>query len=50
MEIIYPRPPSECPDYLHLGGNEWRDEVRIANGFGMRPEYNLDDEVETISF
>ena len=50
MQVIYPRPPSECPDYLHLGGDEWRDEVRVANEFGKKFEYNVGDTVDTITF
>ena len=50
MAIIYPRSPDECPSYLNCGGNDWRDEVRVANNFGKQSEYNIDDEVETMSF
>ena len=50
MSVIYPKSPEECPSYLYSGGVEWRDEVRIANNFGKHSEYNIGDEVETISF
>ena len=50
MDIIYPRLPEECPDYLHVGGYAWREEVRKANSFGNKLEYNVEDIVETIAF
>ena len=48
--IIYPRQPNHCPTYLRCGGDEWRNDVRIANHFGTQFDYNIGDEVETISF
>ena len=50
MEVVYPRPQSECPNYFEVGGNKWQDEVRIANKFGDKSEYNIGDTVETIAF
>ena len=50
MEIVYPRPKTKCPDYLHIGGDKWRYEVRIANEFGTKSEYNMNDTVSVISF
>ena len=50
MSIIYPKTIEECPSYLKCGGDEWRNEVRIANNFGSHNEYNIGDIVETISF
>ena len=50
MSIIYPRPPEECPVYYETNDQTWFDEVRLANNFGVKKEYNVGDEVETISF
>ncbi len=50
MSVIYPTPIEKCPSYFNCGGDEWRNEVRIANNFGKQSEYNIGDEVETISF
>ena len=50
MEVVYPRPQSECPNYFEVGGKKWQEEVRIANHFGDKTEYNIGDNVETITF
>ena len=50
MEIVYPISPEKCPSYLQCGGNDWRDQVRIANNFGNQSSYKIGDKVETISF
>ena len=50
MSLIYPRSPEECPNYWENGANKWRDEVRSANNFGVKKEYNIGDKVDIISF
>jgi hypothetical protein len=50
MSLIYPRSPEECLNYWESGANKWRDEVRSANNFGVKKEYNIGDKVDTISF
>ena len=50
MQIVYPRPQSDCPNYFEIGGNKWRNEVRIANKFGAKSNYNIGDTVDTIAF
>ena len=50
QDIIYPSPPSECPRYLDSNPIEWENKLKIANGFGVKEEYDINDVVEYISF
>ena len=50
QNIIYPNPPSECPRYWDFNSKEWEDKLKLANEFGIKEEYNINDIVEYISF
>lgn len=50
QNIIYPTPPNKCPRYLDNNFQEWEDKLKMANRFGIKEEYDINEIVEYISF